>query len=119
MSLYKLIEKPWGYYVDIYRPEDKKVVFKRIVIDPGEQLSMQYHKGRTEFWYVTSGKGFITTDSPKSSLYVTEGDYIVIKPLERHTVQNTGKEPLEIFEMQAGTCEEHDIVRISDKYGRS
>ena len=119
MSLYKLIEKPWGYYVDIYRPEDKKVVFKQIVVDPGEQLSMQYHEGRTEFWYVTSGKGLITTDNPASSLYVKEGDYIVIKPLERHMVENIGEEPLEIFEMQTGTCEEHDIVRLSDKYGRT
>ena len=112
------VSKPWGHYVDIYRPDDKKVVFKKIVVDPGEQLSMQFHTKRTEFWYVTSGKGFVATDSPKSSLYVMEGDYIVIKPLERHMVQNTGEEPLEIFEMQTGICEEDDIVRLSDKYGR-
>tara|TARA_B100000214_G_scaffold199851_1_gene144720 strand:+ start:135 stop:485 length:351 start_codon:yes stop_codon:yes gene_type:complete len=112
------VDKPWGHYTDIYRPDDKKVVFKKIVVDAGEQLSMQYHKGRTEFWYVTSGKGLITTDNPASSLYVKEGDYIVIKPLERHMVENIGEEPLEIFEMQAGVCEEDDIIRLSDKYGR-
>ena len=36
---YKLVEKPWGYYVDIYRPKNKKVVFKRIIVDPDHQLS--------------------------------------------------------------------------------
>ena len=112
-----MVEKPWGNYVDIYRPDDKKVVFKKIVVDAGEQLSMQYHKGRTEFWYVTSGEGVITIDN--FDLYVTEGDHVVIKPLEKHMVKNIGTEPLEIFEMQAGVCEEDDIVRLSDKYGRS
>ena len=112
------VDKPWGHYIDIYRPDDKKVVFKKIVVDAGEQLSMQYHKGRTEFWYVTAGKGLIATDNPVSSLYVKEGDYIVIKPLERHMVENIGEESLEIFEMQVGVCEEDDIIRLSDKYGR-
>ena len=42
--------KPWGYYVDIHRPDDKKIVVKEIVVDPSGQLSNQFHKKRTEFW---------------------------------------------------------------------
>ena len=112
-----LIEKPWGYYTDIYRPEDKKVVFKKIVVDPSGQLSEQYHKERMEFWYVAKGEGVITIDN--FDLFVSEGCHVVIQPNEKHMVKNTGVIPLEIYETQAGQCDEKDIVRLSDIFGRS
>ena len=110
------VSKPWGHYSDIYRPDDKKVVFKKIVVSAGEQLSHQYHKGRTEFWYIASGEGVMTIDDWETS--VAEGDHMVIKPGEKHMVRNSGTGPLRIYEMQAGVCDEDDIVRLSDKYGR-
>ena len=110
------VSKPWGHYTDIYRRDDKKVVFKKIVVSVGEQLSDQYHKHRTEFWWITRGEGVITIDN--FDLYVSEGDHVVIKPRERHMVKNIGTEPLELYEMQGGECDEDDIVRLSDKYGR-
>ena len=113
---YKLVEKPWGYYVDIYRPKHKKVVFKRIIVDPDQQLSEQYHKERMEFWFIASGEGVITIDG--SELFISEGDHIVILPTETHMVKNTGDKALEIYEIQGGKCDEGDIVRLSDKYGR-
>ena len=111
-----LIEKPWGYYTDIYRPDDKKVVFKQIVVDPDGQLSNQFHKKRTEFWYIVSGEGVVTVEN--FDIYVTDDDHLLIKPLERHMVKNIGVEPLVIYETQVGECDEDDIVRLSDKYGR-
>ena len=111
-----LIEKPWGYYTDIYRPDDKKVVFKQIVVDPDGQLSNQFHKKRTEFWYIVSGEGVVTVED--FDIYVSGDDHLLIKPLERHMVKNIGVEPLVIYETQVGECDEDDIIRLSDKYGR-
>jgi len=110
------VDKPWGHYVDIYRPDDKKVVFKKIIVNPNEQLSNQYHKNRTEFWYIENGEGVVTVEN--SDIYVTSGDHLVIQPMEKHMVANNSEEPLVIYETQVGMCEEHDIVRLHDKYGR-
>jgi len=108
--------KPWGYYVDIHRPDDKKIVVKEIVVDPGGQLSNQFHKKRTEFWYIVSGEGVVTVED--FDIHVTDDDHLLIKPLERHMVKNIGADPLVIYETQVGECDEDDIVRLSDKYGR-
>ena len=108
--------KPWGYYVDIHRPDDKKIVVKEIVVDPSGQLSNQFHKKRTEFWYIVSGEGVVTVED--FDIHVTDDDHLLIKPLERHMVKNIGTDPLVIYETQVGECDEDDIVRLSDKYGR-
>ena len=112
----KQLWKPWGHYIDIHRPDDKNIVLKQIVVDPDGQLSNQYHKNRTEFWYIVSGEGVITVEN--FDLYVTDGDHLTIKPMEKHMVKNIGVEPLVIYETQVGQCEEDDIIRLSDKYGR-
>ena len=51
-------------------------------------------------------------------IYVNDGDHLLIKPLEKHMVKNIGTNPLVIYETQVGECDEDDIVRLSDKYGR-
>ena len=61
-------------------------------------------------------EGVITIDG--SELFISEGDHIVILPTETHMVKNTGDKALEIYEIQGGKCDEGDIVRLSDKYGR-
>jgi len=110
-----LVKKPWGQYTDIYRSDD--VVFKRIDISPGEELSYQFHHVRDEFWYISSGHGILTLDGEENPVVV--GDNFIIDKKTKHQIKNNGDSTLIIFEMQCGDCRENDIVRISDKYGRS
>ena len=110
----KTVEKPWGCYTDYYRTDS--VVFKRIVVNPHEELSYQLHHKREEFWYVLSGNGMLRLNS--SSWYVRPGMSFHIKTNESHQLINDGDEKIVVFEMQFGTCLEDDIVRLEDKYGR-
>jgi len=108
--------KPWGLYVDIFRRDD--VVFKKIVIYPNEEISYQHHENRTEFWLVSSGEGVFKKDGFDHACVA--GDWMLIKQAEKHRVANlSGTDDLIIYEMQAGVCDEKDIVRITDKYNRN
>lgn len=109
-----VVSKPWGQYADIYR--SSSVVFKKIDISPGEEISYQYHSSRQEFWYVSSGQGFITVEG--NGFEVRTGDCFHIRVGERHGIENNGDLQLTIFEMQCGDCREDDIVRLTDKYNR-
>ena len=109
-----LILKPWGYYKDIFRTNN--VVFKTIVVSEGEELSYQSHEQRREFWFVASGNGLLTLNS--IDIEVSTGDSFTINKRVKHMIKNTGSGNLEIYEMQCGVCDENDIVRYSDKYGR-
>lgn len=108
------VKKPWGYYTDIYRSND--VVFKEIVVFPKEAISLQRHLLRSEFWYVTQGSGFLENGNEKC--VVKEGSSINIPAQNIHRITNNGDEPLIIKELQYGNCDEHDIIRLEDKYGR-
>ena len=110
-----IVLKPWGIYVDIFRQDD--VVFKKLVIYPGEAMSYQHHEKRTEFWLVSSGVGVFKKNGFDHACEA--GDWMFIKQAERHMVSNHGEDDLIIYEMQAGLCEEGDIVRITDKYNRN
>ena len=110
----KTVEKPWGCYTDYYRTDS--VVFKRIIVNPGEELSFQQHQKREEFWYVKSGSGVLRLNNSK---WIVKPDmYFHIKKNESHQLINTGHEKIIVFEMLFGTCLEDDIVRLEDKYGR-
>ena len=109
-----VVNKPWGQYTDIYR--SPSVVFKKIDISPGEEISYQYHNSRQEFWYISSGQGFMTVEG--SGIDVRAGDCFHIKKGERHGIENSGNFQLTIFEIQCGDCREEDIVRLIDKYNR-
>ena len=106
--------KPWGYYVDIHRADD--VVFKQIVVHPGEELSYQSHEKRNEFWFIKTGVGVFTHRDV--DINTSKGDSFTVFAGNKHMIKNTGDENLEIYEMQCGVCDENDIVRYSDKYGR-
>lgn len=106
--------KPWGYYVDIHRADD--VVFKQIVVHPGGQLSYQSHEKRNEFWFIKTGVGVFTYRDV--DINTSKGDSFTVFAGNKHMIKNTGDENLEIYEMQCGICDENDIVRYSDKYGR-
>ena len=108
-------EKPWGYYKDIFRTDN--VVFKIIVVEPDEELSYQSHNKRAEFWFISEGTGLLTIEGIETE--VNTGDNITIEKKLKHKIKNTGIDNLCIYEMQCGVCDENDIVRYEDKYGRS
>lgn len=110
----KRTQKPWGCYVDIFR--DDNTVFKELRVLPGASLSYQYHNTRSEFWYVLGGSCIVTLDDEDMNL--STGDHIFIGRQSRHRVKNIGDTVLVIREMQCGLCNEDDIVRLSDEYGR-
>lgn len=116
------VEKPWGYYEDLYRHQD--VVLKRITIAPGEQLSYQTHQQRQEFWKVQSGTGKVRTsdaDNPLASWRVDTmepGVTFIIPNGLAHQIINDGETDLVIYETQVGLCDENDIERIEDPYDR-
>ena len=109
-------EKPWGYFEILFETEFSKV--KILSVDPGQMLSMQMHEHRSETWYVTQGIATVTKGNTTFNLQ--PGESVEIDQKERHRVQNSGNEVLEIIEIQTGTYfGEDDIVRIEDDYNRN
>ena len=109
------IEKPWGYFEVLFETEYSKV--KMLSVDQDQMLSMQMHEHRSETWFVTQGIATVTKGDLTLELH--PGESIVIGQKERHRVQNSGNEVLEIIEIQTGTYfGEDDIVRFDDIYGR-
>jgi mannose-6-phosphate isomerase-like protein (cupin superfamily) len=118
----KIVKKPWGYYEDYYRSGD--IVCKKIVVNPGQRLSLQRHKNRKEIWFIKSGGGLLENETISEKLkksYVFIGCVIQIEVGKLHRIICTTDVPLVIYEMQCslvGQCSEDDIERISDDYGR-
>ena len=108
------VGKPWGYYKDYFRND--QVVFKKIVVQPGQSISYQLHHKREEFWYVVSGRGAMRLNA--SVWKVGPGSYFHIKTNESHQLINNGNDDIVAYEMQFGKCSEEDIVRLEDEYGR-
>jgi mannose-6-phosphate isomerase-like protein (cupin superfamily) len=109
-----IVNCPWGYYEDILR--EPTCVIKRIVVMPGQRLSLQKHALRSEFWFISEGEGKMQLGTIESVIKV--GSTVNILPKEIHRVTNTGNKHLVIYEMQYGKCSEDDIVRLEDDYGR-
>jgi len=113
--------KPWGYYEDIYRSDN--TVFKKIVIYPNHQISVQKHLFRSEFWVIYRGVGnFGGGDSEENIQYsqVSEGFSIHIPKEYLHVIKNESEDKeLIFFETQYGMCDEKDIVRYYDPYSDS
>ena len=107
--------RPWGSYTILAEGEGYKV--KRITINPGAKLSLQLHYHRSEHWTVISGTGKLTLDDKEVFFRENESTYIPIGV--RHRLENPGKLPLSIIEVQNGKyLGEDDIVRFDDMYGR-
>ena len=107
--------RPWGSYTILAEGEGYKV--KRITINPGAKLSLQLHYHRSEHWTVISGTGKLTLDDKEVFFRENESTYIPIGV--RHRLENPGKLPLSIIEVQNGKyLGEDDIVRFDDAYGR-
>jgi mannose-1-phosphate guanylyltransferase/mannose-6-phosphate isomerase len=114
-SLHREVFRPWGSYDSIDSGERFQV--KRLVVNPGASLSLQLHHHRAEHWVVVSGTAQITCDDKVFLLEENQSTYIPLG--SKHRIDNPGKIPLHIIEVQSGTyLGEDDIVRFQDVYGR-
>ena len=115
-EFHREVFRPWGSYDSIDNGGRFKV--KRITVKPGEKLSVQMHHHRAEHWVVVSGTANVTIGDETQMLTENESVYIPIGKV--HALENPGKIPLELIEVQSGAyLGEDDIVRFSDRYGRS
>ena len=114
-ALHREVYRPWGSYDSVDAGERFQV--KRLIVKPGATLSLQMHHHRAEHWIVVSGTARVTCDDKVFLLAENESTYIPIGA--RHRIENPGKVPLHIVEVQSGTyLGEDDIVRFEDSYGR-
>lgn len=109
--------RPWGNY-KVLEEEEGFFKIKRIKVSQGKKLSYQMHYHRSEHWIVVKGMAKLTIDDVEK--LVPAGESIFIKPGQKHRLENPGKTPLEIIEVQMGEyLEEDDIIRFDDEYGRA
>jgi mannose-1-phosphate guanylyltransferase len=114
-EFHREVYRPWGSYDSIDNGERFQV--KRIMVKPGEKLSVQMHHHRAEHWIVVAGTAKVTNGSETLLLCENQSTYIPVGVI--HALENPGKIPLELIEVQSGTyLGEDDIVRFSDRYGR-
>lgn len=107
--------RPWGYYEVLSDAADHKV--KRIVVYPGQRLSLQRHQKRAEHWFVIQGAGVVTLDGVDITLVA--GRAIDIARGAWHRIANPGGEDMAFIEIQTGEYfGEDDIERLADDYGR-
>jgi mannose-1-phosphate guanylyltransferase/mannose-6-phosphate isomerase len=107
--------RPWGEYSVLETGPRFKV--KRIVVNPGQKLSLQLHYHRSEHWVVVTGTAKVTIGQEEKLLHENENVYISKSAV--HRLENPGKVPLEMIEVQVGEYTgEDDIVRLEDIYGR-
>ncbi len=113
---HRIVHRPWGSYEDIDAGDRFRV--KRITVTPGRKLSLQLHHHRAEHWIVVQGTARITRGDEVVLLSENQSTYI---PLGiSHRLENPGRIPLQIIEVQSGAyLEEDDIVRIEDVYNRT
>tara|TARA_R110001583_G_scaffold179067_1_gene335557 strand:+ start:1987 stop:3384 length:1398 start_codon:yes stop_codon:yes gene_type:complete len=109
------VHRPWGTYQAVDLGVRHQV--KRIMVKPGEKLSVQMHHHRAEHWVVVSGTAKVLNGESEILLTENESTYIPVGVV--HALENPGKIPLELVEVQSGSyLGEDDIVRFSDRYGR-
>ena len=110
------VARPWGSYETL--DEGQRFQIKRIIVDPGERLSLQRHYHRSEHWVVVRGTAEVTLGDTVTLLQENQSTYIPAGTT--HRLANPGKVPVELIEVQCGAyLGEDDIVRLDDEYGRS
>jgi mannose-1-phosphate guanylyltransferase/mannose-6-phosphate isomerase len=108
--------RPWGMFKVLSESKGYKV--KEIIVKPGQQLSLQSHMHRSEFWIVIEGEAKVTIGNENKILKEQESAFIPMKTI--HRLANPGERPLKIIEVQNGNyLGEDDIVRYDDIYGRA
>jgi mannose-1-phosphate guanylyltransferase/mannose-6-phosphate isomerase len=114
-NYHRKVFRPWGYYDSIDNGDNFQV--KRIVVNPGGCLSLQMHYHRAEHWIVVSGTARVTRGDETFLLSENQSTYIPLG--QTHRLENPGKTPLAMIEVQSGSyLGEDDIVRFDDTYGR-
>ena len=109
------VHRPWGTYTVLEEKDDTRI--KRIVVYPGAKLSHQMHYHRSEHWVVVQGTAKITNGD--KTFFLEENQSSYISKATPHRLENPGKIPLHIIEVQLGKyLEEDDIVRFDDDFGR-
>jgi mannose-1-phosphate guanylyltransferase/mannose-6-phosphate isomerase len=107
--------RPWGSYTVL--EEGPRYKIKRVEVKPGEKLSLQTHSHRSEHWVVVKGTAKVSIGDQVILIHENESAYVPKSTL--HRLENPGKIPVEIIEVQNGEyLEEDDIERFSDEYGR-
>lgn len=112
----------WGRYYTIEK--DASYWIKKIVVLPGNRLSLQSHRHRREVWVAISGEGVaVIHDWPKTLRYgarhwLTAGSQVEIDAGVKHRLENVGEDNLVVLEIAFGAPDEEDIVRYEDDYGR-
>jgi len=113
--VHKRVYRPWGYYEGLDSGERFQV--KRIMVKPGSKLSLQMHHHRAEHWVVVSGTARVIRGD--DTLMLTENQSTYIPLGARHRLENIGRVPLHMIEVQSGGyLGEDDIVRLEDDYKR-
>jgi mannose-1-phosphate guanylyltransferase/mannose-6-phosphate isomerase len=108
--------RPWGFYESLIQGDRFQV--KRIVVTPGQQLSLQKHFHRAEHWVVVNGSALVTRDNEEILVRENESVYLPLGTI--HRLANPGRIPLTLIEVQSGAyLGEDDIIRFEDTYGRS
>jgi mannose-1-phosphate guanylyltransferase/mannose-6-phosphate isomerase len=114
--VHRRVFRPWGWYRLINSGDRYQV--KEIVVNPGQRLSQQMHHHRAEHWIVVSGTALVSKGN--ENFYITEDHSTYIPHNTRHSLENPGKIPLRLIEVQSGAyLGEDDIVRFEDIYGRA
>jgi mannose-1-phosphate guanylyltransferase / mannose-6-phosphate isomerase len=112
---HSMVHRPWGSYETIDAGDRFQV--KRIIVKPGARLSLQMHHHRAEHWIVVSGAALVTCGEKRFLLQENESTFIPLG--SKHRLENPGKVPLHLIEVQSGSyLGEDDIVRFEDTYGR-
>jgi len=108
--------RPWGFFESLIQGERFQV--KRLVVSPGRKLSLQKHFHRAEHWVVVRGSALVTRDD--ETLLVRENESVYLPLGCVHRLENPGKIPLTLIEVQSGAyLGEDDIVRLDDVYNRT
>ena len=110
------VYRPWGKYDSM--DQGSRFQVKRITVKPNAKLSVQMHHHRAEHWVVVSGTAKVSIDNVERFVCENESVYIPIGAV--HSLENPGKIPIELIEVQSGAyLGEDDIVRFDDRYGRA
>lgn len=114
-DIHTTVQRPWGSYTVLGEGPSYKM--KKIVVNPGQRLSLQMHYHRSEHWVVIGGSAKVTTGDTVAMVHTNES--VFIPQSTKHRLENPGRIPLEIIEVQNGSyLEEDDIVRFEDDYNR-
>lgn len=114
-KLHRTVHRPWGTYTVL--EEGARFKIKRIEVNPGATLSLQMHYHRSEHWVVVSGMAKVANGD--AVLFVNTNESTFIPAGHAHRLENPGKVPLVMIEVQSGEyLAEDDIVRLEDRYGR-